>query len=210
MINSNKKGIFISVEGVEGAGKGMLLSKIKQYLENNNVDYVSTREPGGTEIAEKIRAIIVNEDLDGIEEALLFATARRNHVRKLIKPALNEGRLVLCDRYVDSSLAYQGYGRGLGMDTIWDINKYAIEGFLPDKTIYLDIDPQVGLKRIADNNRETNRLDLEGLDFYNKNREGFLLLAKKYPERFVIINADQTPNEVFEELKEKLLNDLIK
>lgn len=210
MSNSKHKGLFISIEGVEGAGKGMLLEKLKKYFEDNNIDYVSTREPGGTELAEKLRNIIVNDELDGIEEALLFATARRNHVRKMIKPALEEGKLVLCDRYVDSSLAYQGCGRNLGMDTIWDINQYAIEGFLPDKTIYLDIDPQVGLQRIADNNRETNRLDLEGLDFYNKNRQGFLTLAQKHPDRFVIINADQSPKDVFEELKTKLLNDLVK
>lgn len=204
-----KKGLFISFEGSEGAGKGTILAKLKEFLEENNVDFISTREPGGTTVAEKIREIIVNEDIDGITEALLFASARRHHVENKIKPALKEGKLVLCDRFIDSSLVYQGCGRGLGMDKVWEINQFAIEGFLPDKTIYLDIDPQVGLKRIADNNRETNRLDSESLDFYNKNREGYLYLANKYPERFVVINADQTPDEVFNELKEKFLNDLL-
>ena len=209
-MNNKKEGLFWSLEGGEGAGKGMLIKKIIEFLIENNIEFVSTREPGGTDVAEKIREIIVHEEIDGITEALLFASARRHHVENLIKPAINKGKLVLCDRFIDSSLVYQGYGRGLGVDTVWEINKFAIGDFLPDKTIYLDIAPEVGLKRISDNNRETNRLDLEGLDFYNKNRQGYLDLANKYPERFVVINADQTPDEVFNELKEKLLNDLIK
>lgn len=204
------KGMFISFEGSEGAGKGLILNKLKAFLQENNVDFIATREPGGTDVAEKIREIIVHEDIDGITEALLFASARRHHVENLIKPSIENGKLVLCDRFIDSSLVYQGCGRGLGIDTVWEINKFAIGDFLPDKTIYLDIAPEVGLRRISDNNRETNRLDLEGLDFYNKNREGYLYLANKYPDRFVVINANQTPDEVFNELKEKFLNNLIK
>lgn len=205
-----RKGMFISIEGNDGSGKSTLLKKMTDFLNQHYVDFISTREPGGSDVAEKIRNIIVNENIDSITEALLFASARRDHVENLIKPALKAGKIVLCDRFIDSSLVYQGCGRGLGMDTVLEINKFAISYFLPDKTIYLDIDPEVGLKRIAYNNRETNRLDLEGLDFYNKNRQGYLELAKKYPERFVVINAQQTPNEIFLELKNKLLNDLIK
>lgn len=209
MSTNFKNGFMISVEGLDGSGKSTVLEKIRKFLENNNIEFILTREPGGTLVSEKIRNIIVNEDIDGVTEALLFASARRHHVENLIKPALKEGKLVLCDRFIDSSLAYQGCGRGLGIETIWEINKFAIGDFLPNKTIYLDIAPEDGLKRIINSNREKNRLDLQKLDFYHKNRQGFLYLANQYPERFIVINANQSPDKVFEDLKEKFLNNFM-
>ena len=202
----DKKISFISIEGLEGAGKGILIKNLIEFFKQKNIDFVSTREPGGTPIAEKIRDIIVNEEIDGITEVLLFASSRRHLVQNLIKPSINKGKLVICDRFIDSSLVYQGYGRNIDIDTIMAINKFAIGDFLPDKTIYLDIQPEIGLKRISDNNRETNRLDLEDLNFYNKNRQGYLDLAKQFPDRFIIINANQTPDAVFNDLKENFLD----
>ena len=195
--------MFISVCGLDGAGKGVLMENIKKHLDSKGVNYILTREPGGTVVAEKIREVIVNEDIDDITEALLFASARRDHVEKKIKPALKEGKLVISDRFIDSSLAYQGVGRGLGIDFVKHINEIAIGDFMPDKTIYLDLDPEIGLQRIKENNREENRLDKEKIDFYKKNREGYLELARRYPNRYIVLNAEKSPEEVFSELLSK-------
>lgn len=191
-----KKGIFITAEGGEGAGKTTVLSKLKEELEERKLKVMLTREPGGIEIAEKIRSVILDKKhiaMDGRTEALLYAAARRQHLVEKILPALAEGYVVLCDRFLDSSIAYQGYARGIGIEEILSINQFAIEGHLPDLTLYFDIDPKKGLARIAANkDREVNRLDKEKITFHQQVRLGYLEARKRYPERIVLINADQS------------------
>jgi dTMP kinase len=193
------KAFFITIEGGEGSGKGTLINNLKGAYP----EFVFTREPGGTRISEQIREIIVGKDNTELvpeAEALLFAAARAQHMSEKIIPAIERGKTVVSDRFIDSNFAYQGYARGLGMDKIMRANELAIGGHMPDMTIYLDIDPEVAFKRIAENNRETNRLDLESMEFHKKVREGYLTVAEMHPKRYRIINADQTPNEVFEDV----------
>lgn len=204
--------MFITFEGPEGSGKSSVLDKICHQLEHDGFNVIKTREPGGTPISEQIRNIILdkaNTNLDPRTEALLYAASRRQHLVEKIWPALKEGKIVLCDRYLDSSLAYQGHARGLGYENILSINNFATENTFPDLTILFDIQPELGLERISKNsNREVNRLDLEKLDFHKKVREGFLELAKKYPERFYIVDASQpfldVCLEVYDLIKYKL------
>lgn len=140
--------------------------------------------------------------MDGRTEALLYAAARRQHLVEKVIPALNEGKIVLCDRFVDSSLAYQGHGRGLGMDEVMKINEFAIDGYMPNLTILFDLSPEIGLERIAENSdREVNRLDLENLEFHHKVREGYLILCEKYGDRIKRIDASKMLNEVVEDTK---------
>lgn len=200
----NGPGKFITLEGGEGSGKTTVIGKIGKYFDNLSIPYMLTREPGGIEIAEKIREIILDPShtaMDARTEALLYAASRRQHIAEKVDPALEQGLTVICDRFVDSSLAYQGYARGLGMDEVWSINQFAIHNRLPDITFYLDIDPQVGLARIAANRgREVNRLDLEALPFHQKVREGYHLIAAKFPDRIVVIDASKEPEAVEKEI----------
>ncbi len=146
-----------------------------------------------------------NTAMDSRTEALLYAAARRQHLIEKVKPALDAGKVVLCDRFVDSSLAYQGYARGLGIEEVWKMNQFAIEEMMPDVTLYFDIEPEEGLKRINKNKgREVNRLDLENLEFHQKVREGYLLLLERFPERIVKIDATPTLEEVFQKTLELL------
>ena len=193
--------MFITAEGVEGCGKTTILKMVYEKLVNDGYNCLLTREPGGVKISEQIRQIILNKEnteLDDRSEALLFAASRRQLLVQKIYPALKENKIVLCDRYVDSSLAYQGGGKKLGVQNVLNINLFATDHTLPDLTLLFDIDPRLGLERINDNkNREVNRLDLEKIDFYNRVRETFLDLAKKYTERYVIIDASKNIEEVF-------------
>lgn len=195
--------MFITFEGGEGAGKSTAIKRIVEKLTSEGYEIVLTREPGGTPIAEEIRNVILdkkNTAMDPRTEALLYAASRRQHLVEKVIPALKEGKLVLCDRFIDSSLAYQGGARGIGIDNVYNMNLFATEGMLPDLTILFDIKPEEGLARIAANSqREVNRLDVEKLAFHNKVRDSFNELAKKFPERFVIIDASKSPDEVFEE-----------
>ncbi|CAH1226949.1 MULTISPECIES: dTMP kinase [Paenibacillus] len=194
------RGQFITLEGGEGSGKTTMIASLDSYFREKGTPYIVTREPGGIEIAEKIREIILNPlhtAMDARTEALLYAAARSQHLAEKVEPALAAGKTVVCDRFVDSSLVYQGYARGLGMDNVWTINRFAIGDLMPDITFYLDIEPEVGLGRInAHQGREVNRLDLESLEFHHKVREGYLLLKKQFPERIRIIDASGTPDEV--------------
>ena len=203
---------LITLEGVEGSGKSTLISYVKDFLENRGNNIVVTREPGGIDIAEQIRSVILdkqNTKMDGRTEALLYAAARRQHLVEKIIPSLNEGKIVLCDRFIDSSLAYQGYARGLGIDEVLSINEFAIGNFMPNLTLYLDLDPQVGLSRIRKNKeREVNRLDLEEMNFHNKVKEGYEEVLTKFPDRIVRINANQEIENVFLDIK-KVLKDRI-
>ncbi len=195
--------MFITFEGGEGSGKSTVADIIYKKLKEENLDIILTREPGGVKIAEDIRNIILdksNTNLDNRCEALLFAASRRQHLVEKVWPALKENKIVLCDRYIDSSLAYQGGGKNLGVDEVLEINLFATENTLPDLTILFDLEPSIGLARINKNkNREVNRLDLESLNFYNKVRDTFLDLSKKYDKRFVVIDASKSLEEVVEE-----------
>lgn len=206
--------MFITLEGPEGSGKTTAVEQAVKKLEEMGYQIVRTREPGGTEISEQIRNVILdkaNTAMDPRTEALLYAASRRQHLVQKVWPALKEGKIVICDRYLDSSLAYQGGARGLGVENILNINTFATEGTWPDLTLLFDLDPQVGLNRINSNaNREVNRLDLEKLDFHNKVRNTFLELAKKYPERYVIIDAGQSREEVAKATVEAILSRLCK
>ncbi|MBT2644313.1 dTMP kinase [Bacillus sp. ISL-41] len=195
------KGIFITIEGPDGSGKTTILQMLAQNLEKEGYAMVATREPGGIEIAEQIREVILdpeNTAMDPRTEALLYAAARRQHLAEKVKPALEEGKIVLCDRFVDSSLAYQGHARGLGIDEVYSINEFAIENMMPAMTLYFDVAPEIGLERINKNKgREVNRLDLEKLDFHQKVREGYLILAERFPERIVKVDASKELDTVY-------------
>ncbi|MEN2766746.1 dTMP kinase [Ornithinibacillus xuwenensis] len=193
-------GYFITFEGGEGAGKTSILHSLGKKLQDQGFDVVITREPGGIDIAEKIRNIILNPEhtaMDGRTEALLYAAARRQHLVEKVQPALEEGKIILCDRFIDSSLAYQGYARGLGIDEVFSINQFAIQNSMPDLTLLFDIEPRKGLERIAANkDRERNRLDLETIAFHEKVYEAYQILVKRFPERIQVINADQVFDDV--------------
>ncbi|MBD7909546.1 dTMP kinase [Sporosarcina gallistercoris] len=196
------KGIFITFEGPEGAGKTTVIKEIHNRLQQQGKYSVLTREPGGIRIAEKIRTIILDndhEEMDGRTEALLYAAARRQHLTEKVVPALEEGAIVLCDRFVDSSLAYQGYARGLGIDEVLAINEFAINGLMPDHTIYFDVSPEAGLARIAaSGEREQNRLDNEKLQFHKDVVEGYRLVQQRFPKRIQPIDASGSVEEVTE------------
>ena len=206
--------MFITLEGPEGSGKTSAIESAVQKLQEMGYEIVRTREPGGTPIAEQIRNVILdkaNTNMDPRTEALLYAASRRQHLVEKVWPAIKEGKIVICDRYLDSSLAYQGGARGLGIDNILNVNLFATEGTWPDLTLLFDIKPEEGLKRIAANaSREVNRLDLEKIEFHQKVRESFLLLAKKYPERFIIIDASKSREEVAKDTLDAILSRLCK
>lgn len=206
--------MFITLEGPEGSGKTTAVEAAVKELEARGYQIVRTREPGGTPIAEQIRNVILDKEntkMDPRTEALLYAASRRQHLVEKVWPALKEGKIVICDRYLDSSLAYQGGARGLGIDNILNVNMFATENTFPDLTLLFDITPEEGLKRIAANaSREVNRLDLEKLDFHHKVRNTFLELAKRYPERYVIIDASKSREEVAKATLEAILNRLCK
>lgn len=203
-----KEGVFITLEGPEGSGKSTIIKLLEGYFNEKGTEYIATREPGGINIAEQIRNVILdkkNTAMDGRTEALLYAASRRQHMVERVIPALKDGKVVICDRFIDSSLAYQGYARGIGIDEVIKINEFAIEGYMPNLTLYLDIKPEIGLERIAKNkDREVNRLDLEKLDFHTKVREGYFILLEKYPDRIKKINAEASIEVVFGEIKDIL------
>ncbi|MCQ6563750.1 dTMP kinase [Paenibacillus mendelii] len=193
-------GRFITIEGGEGAGKTTLIQALAHTLTEEGHRVMITREPGGIPIAEQIREIILdrsNTMMDARTEALLYAAARRQHLSEKVVPALEQGYVVICDRFIDSSLAYQGHARGLGIDEIRSINRFAIGTTMPDLTLYMDIMPERGLERIQQGTgREVNRLDLEGLSFHQRVREGYLMLQEQEPKRVIQVDADQEPDKV--------------
>ena len=199
-----KQGYFITFEGGDGAGKSTQINILKDELTAAGYDVILTRGPGGTQISEKIRELILdpaNGEMDDMTEAFLYAAARAQIVRELIKPALAEGKVVICDRFVDSSIAYQAFGRGLG-DAIGVINTYAVDGCMPDMTILLRLDPEKGSRRIAD--REHDRIEQASDAFHRKVYEGYLKLEEMYPDRIVGIDASGTINEIAEEISGKV------
>ncbi|MCL2113659.1 MAG: dTMP kinase [Streptococcaceae bacterium] len=193
-------GILITLEGPDGAGKTSVLKNILPELEKMKQEVVATREPGGVRIAEEIRQIILsteNREIDSKTELMLFAAARRLHMQEKMLPALREGKLVIVDRFIDSSVAYQGYGRGLGVEVVNWLNEFATDGLKPDLTLYFDIDTDLALARIMKNrSEEVNRLDLERAEMHRKVRQGYLEIVAKEPERFVKIDASQSLEKV--------------
>ena len=204
--------MFITIEGTEGSGKTTVAKELAKLLTSNGYEVVHTREPGGTPISESIRNVILdknNTSMDGRTEALLYAASRRQHLVEKIWPALKEGKIVLCDRFLDSSLAYQGYARGLGYDEVLIINLFATENTYPDLTVFFVIESEAGLQRIAKNkNREVNRLDLEKLPFHQKVYDAFIELSKKFPERYVTIDASQSLEQVIKDAYNAILERL--
>lgn len=203
-------GKFITFEGTDGAGKTTILNMVLDYLKEEMGDkLVTSREPGGNPIAESIREVILdrkNVDMDKRTEALLYAAARRQNIEQTVKPAIADNKLVICDRYLDSSIAYQGGGREIGEDAINEMNQFATEGFLPDLTIYFNLPVEEGLKRIAKNRAEdeVDRLDVETIDFHNRVHAAYQRLAKANPKRIKSVDATQSIDAVYQNVLEIL------
>ena len=201
-------GVFITFEGGEGSGKTTIASLVKEQLEKEGYQVVLTREPGGVDIAEEIRNVILdvkNTHMDKKTEALLYAASRRQHLVEKVIPALNQGAVVICDRFIDSSLVYQGLARGIDIDEVYEMNLFATENILPERTIFFDIQPELGMQRIAMNkDREVNRLDMEKMDFHHKVYQGYLQICDKYPKRIVKVDASQSIENVFDQVIGKI------
>ena len=206
--------MFITFEGPDGSGKSTVIKAVYERLINDGYSVILTREPGGTPIAEKIREVILdnsNTALDARTEALLYAASRRQHLVEKIWPAIKEGKIVLCDRFLDSSLAYQGEGRKLGIENILNVNLFATENTYPDLTLFFNISPEEGLKRVSkDKKRVADRLDNENANFHQEVYNGFLKVNSMYKDRIQVIDATKSLNEVIENaykiIKSKLEN----
>lgn len=201
--------MFITFEGIEGTGKTTQVARLGALMP----DAVVTKEPGGTPLSDRVRAILLDPretNMDAVTELLLYAAARRQHVVEVIKPALDRGKVVLCDRFTDSTLAYQGFGRLLNLDHLRMLNEWATGGVRPDLTILFDVPEEIGLRRARARNdasavhRDEGRFEAEDLRFFRRVREGYLALAKEEPQRFVIVDASGTPDDVFENAKRLL------
>ena len=205
-------GFFITFEGPDGSGKSSASTGVYKRLLENGYDAIYTREPGGIDISEQIRNIILdpkNTMMDSKTEALLYAASRRQHWVEKVIPALNEGKIVICDRFVDSSLAYQGYARGLGIEEVYKINQFAIDNHLPDKTLFLNVDAKTGLDRIS-NRANKDRLDQEELSFHNAVFEGYQKVIEMFKDRMIIIDATKSEVEVVDMCYQeviKIIND---
>jgi len=200
------------MEGADGSGKSLQSKLLKEYLLERGFDVVTVREPGGTMIGEKIRDIIIDKEntaMDSMTEVLLYAASRAQLTQEVILPSLNAGKIVLSDRFVDSSLVYQGFARGLGIDTVMKINSFALCGLMPDITFFLDLPATDGLKRVH-SREEPDRIEMEALSFHNKVYEGYLSLVEMYPERIKSIDASRDIQEVkrsiIEIVEKKLTN----
>ena len=202
-------GQFITFEGPEGSGKTTVIHKVYEKL-NKEYNVIITREPGGIKICEAIRKLLLDsdDDMDERTEALLFAAARRQHLVEKIIPQLEDGGIVLCDRFVDSSLSYQGYAREIGVKEVQAINEFAIENLYPDLTLYFDVPAEIGLNRIKDNQRNANRLDKEKIEFHHKVTDGYKKLISEYPDRIKVIDATQSLEKVIEDAYFAIVNHL--
>ena len=205
-----RKSYFLTLEGPDGSGKSTIGKRINDELISLGYDVVLTREPGGTDIGEDIRKILLskfNNNMSDIAESLLYAASRSQHVYEKIRPALEDGKIVISDRFVMSSLAYQGGARGLGIETVMAVNKFAMDGVYPDRIIFFDIEPEITLKRKTIG-RELDRLELEGLQFHNLVYNGYVEAINMFPENVIKINANQTEDEVFNVCMKIIMEDL--
>lgn len=196
-------GSFIVFEGGEGAGKSTQEALLAQWLNERGRIVVRTREPGGTPAGEAIRTVLLSNDYAGLTdraEALLFAAARGEHAAHVIRPALEAGKVVVCDRYLDSSVAYQGYGRDLGVDFVRDLSLWATQDLRPDLTVLLDIDPSIGLSRV----QSPDRLESEPIEYHERVRQAFLAIASNEPECYLVIDASQDPDAIAELIRERV------
>ena len=194
--------MFISFEGPEGSGKSTVIQAVERYLKNKNESVVLTREPGGVEISEKIRDLILDpshKEMDARTEALLYAASRRQHLIEVIEPALADNKIVLSDRFIDSSLAYQGIGRKIGIEEVMSINQFALDGLMPDLTIFLDVDPTIGMKRIEKRGYK-DRLELEKNGFHDRVYQGYLQISSRYKDRIKRVDANQDIEAVIEDV----------
>ncbi|ACL74544.1 dTMP kinase [Ruminiclostridium cellulolyticum] len=193
-----RKGLFITVEGTDGSGKTTQIKLMEQYLKDMGNEVVLSREPGGTRISEMIRDLILdpeNKDISPLTEMMLYAAARAQHVSQVIRPAIESGKSVICDRFVDSSYAYQGCGRGVDLKTIADVNRAAIDGVVPDITFFLDLDPRVAMERRV-KSTGADRIEQEKMDFHIRVYEGYERMALLYPERIKTIDASKSIEEI--------------
>lgn len=200
------RGKFITFEGCDGCGKSTQLKLLSAYLSENNIPHIFTREPGGGKISEAIREILLsgkNMEMTDECEALLYAASRVQHLSDRVEPALSKGELVVCDRYVDSSLAYQAYARGLGVEFISKINAFALEKYLPDVTIFIDLTPEAAFARKKGADAD-DRLEQAGLAFHKRVYQGYKALAQNEPDRFVCIDGNQTPQAIFNDVVKAL------
>ncbi len=211
MVNSHRRGtvpgLFITLEGPEGSGKTTQLPLLSAWLTAQGYDVLRTREPGGTSIGERVRELLhdpAHTEMSARAEILLYSASRAQLVAEVIRPALAAGRVVLCDRYFDSTYAYQGYGRGLSLTDLRAITRFATDGLMPDVTLYLDMKPEVGLQRRVTGGEEMNRLDREALDFHRRVRAGYLELASAEPGRWVVMDAAGSVAEVQAQLRAQL------
>jgi dTMP kinase len=189
------KGCLIVCDGNNGAGKSSVIRAIKEYLESQNHQVVVTREPGGTRIGEKIREVVLDPEtpeLCDTTELLLFAAARAQHLKEKIIPAIEGGAIVICDRFTPATIAFQHYGRGIPLSLVQSINSFALEGFAPDLNIILDVDPEVGMKRVASRGEGLDRMEMQQREFLVRARDGFLRQAEESPETFVVVDASQS------------------
>ena len=202
------KGLFIVFEGIEGSGKTTQINYLYEYLKSKKLNVTRTREPGGTLNAERIRSIVLDKNLpklDGISEAFLIVAARREHFKKVIEPALKKKHIVICDRFIDSTIAYQGNGLGVSIKIINNLNNIAIGNVKPDITVLLDLDPQIGLNRVSKRS-ELDKFEQYSIQFHKKTRNAFLNLAMKNPERYIVIDADKEEKELKDSII-KIIND---
>ena len=197
------RGIFITMEGPDGSGKSTQIELLRGYLEEKGYDVIITREPGGTVISEAIREIILNKDfteMSSMTELMLYASARAQLVSEVIGPTIDSGKAVISDRFVDSSVVYQGIARGLGVDTVYEVNSYAIQGYMPDITFLLDLSAEEGVRRKKDQ-KELDRMEQESLDFHRKVVEGYRTLAEKSPDRIIRIDATLPIEEIYDTIR---------
>ncbi len=200
------KGLFITFEGGEGSGKTSIINELIPLLKEKGLQIVTSREPGGVRIAEDIRNIILdpkNVEMCSETEALLFAASRMQHLKEKVIPALEDSKVVICDRYLDSSLVYQGYCRGLGFDKVLQANAFALD-FLPKLTFFIDVTPEVGLARLKNRSGKIDRLDKECLDFHNKVYDGYIELTKLYPERIVRVDGNRNINDIVSDIYKRI------
>ncbi len=197
---------FITFEGGECSGKTTIIAELSKLFDEMKIKYITTREPGGIKIAEKIRNIILdveNTEMTPETEALLYAAARMQHLHEKVIPMCEKGYVVLCDRFLDSSIAYQGYARGLGVEKVLNINSFALD-YLPDLTIFIDVKPDVALKRLSLRDK-SDRLDLEGIKFHDKVYQGYQEACKLYPDRIKVVDGNQSLENVIEDCKKVVL-----